>query len=218
MLLWHYQYFRNYFLPTKCHLKDNKNLMLERSGQIFCFQGPHNYIVVKWKWQCEWTSSALLQKSIIQTLLWVRSSFWMCKFNYRNSWNIKHEPLALPGWAKNVKNYFLPLEFSFETSFVCLTYRINTECFESYRRADIYAFGLVLWEVCRRTLSNGIAEDYKPPFYDLVPNDPSFEDMKKVVCIDQQRPNLPNRWASNAVRLSVNGSYAVEKQYLFMDF
>ncbi|PSN51061.1 Activin receptor type-1 [Blattella germanica] len=57
---------------------------------------------------------------------------------------------------------------------------INTECFESYRRADIYAFGLVLWEVCRRTLSNGIAEDYKPPYYDLVPNDPSFEDMKKV--------------------------------------
>jgi activin receptor type-1 len=83
---------------------------------------------------------------------------------------------------------------------VC-TYSINTECFESYRRADIYSFGLVLWEVCRRTLSNGIAEDYKPPFYDLVPNDPSFEDMKKVVCIDQQRPNLPNRWSSNAVRL-----------------
>lgn len=75
---------------------------------------------------------------------------------------------------------------------------INTECFESYRRADIYSFGLVLWEVCRRTLSNGIAEDYKPPFYDLVPNDPSFEDMKKVVCVDQQRPNLPNRWSSNA--------------------
>ncbi|XP_021921868.1 activin receptor type-1 isoform X2 [Zootermopsis nevadensis] len=75
---------------------------------------------------------------------------------------------------------------------------INTECFESYRRTDIYSFGLVLWEVCRRTLSNGIAEDYKPPFYDLVPNDPSFEDMKKVVCIDQQRPSLPNRWASNA--------------------
>jgi hypothetical protein len=100
----------------------------------------------------------------------------------------------------------LLIEFSFDSSFVYFTFRINTECFESYRRADIYAFGLVLWEVCRRTLSNGIAEDYKPPFYDLVPNDPSFEDMKKVVCIDQQRPNLPNRWASNAVRLLVNGS------------
>ncbi|XP_049788940.1 activin receptor type-1 [Schistocerca nitens] len=75
---------------------------------------------------------------------------------------------------------------------------INLDCFESYKRVDIYAFGLVLWEVCRRTVSNGIAEDYKPPFYDLVPSDPSFEDMKKVVCVDQQRPIVPNRWASNA--------------------
>lgn len=75
---------------------------------------------------------------------------------------------------------------------------INAECFESYRRVDIYALGLVLWEVCWRTLSSGIAEEYKPPFHDLVPNDPSFEDMRKVVCVDQQRPNIPNRWASNA--------------------
>lgn len=63
----------------------------------------------------------------------------------------------------------------------------------------MYAVGLVLWEVCRRTLSNGIAEEYKPPFYDQVPSDPSFEDMRKVVCIDQQRPVLPNRWTSDTV-------------------
>uniref|UniRef100_A0A1B6BYG4 receptor protein serine/threonine kinase n=1 Tax=Clastoptera arizonana TaxID=38151 RepID=A0A1B6BYG4_9HEMI len=74
---------------------------------------------------------------------------------------------------------------------------INMKCFEALRRADMYAVGLVLWEVCRRTLSNGIAEEYKPPFYDQVPTDPSFEDMRKVVCIDQQRPVLPNRWTSD---------------------
>lgn len=45
----------------------------------------------------------------------------------------------------------------------------------------------------------GIVEDYKPPFYDVVPNDPSFEDMRKVVCVDQQRPNIPNRWFSDPV-------------------
>ncbi|MGH0183196.1 UNVERIFIED_CONTAM: hypothetical protein FKN15_019195 [Acipenser sinensis] len=45
-----------------------------------------------------------------------------------------------------------------------------------------------------------IAEDYKPPFHDVVPNDPSFEDMKKVACIDQQRPNIPNRWFSDPER------------------
>lgn len=76
---------------------------------------------------------------------------------------------------------------------------IRMDYFDSFRRADIYALGLVLWELCRRTVSNGIAEDYKPPFYDVVPNDPSFEDMRKVVCIDQQRPSLLNRWASDPV-------------------
>lgn len=77
--------------------------------------------------------------------------------------------------------------------------RINMVCFESLRRADMYAVGLVLWEVGRRTLCNGVAEDYKPPFHDVVPSDPSFEDMRKVVCVDQQRPVIPNRWASDTV-------------------
>lgn len=50
-------------------------------------------------------------------------------------------------------------------------------------------------------LSPGIVEDYRPPFYDVVPNDPSFEDMKKVVCVDQQTPTIPNRLAADPVRL-----------------
>ncbi|EPQ03419.1 Activin receptor type-1 [Myotis brandtii] len=49
----------------------------------------------------------------------------------------------------------------------------------------------------------GIVEDYKPPFYDVVPNDPSFEDMRKVVCVDQQRPNIPNRWFSDPTLTSL---------------
>lgn len=74
---------------------------------------------------------------------------------------------------------------------------IQMDCFESFKRVDIWALGLVLWEIARRTVSNGIVEDYKPPFHDVVPSDPSFEDMKKVVCVDQQRPNIPNRWFSD---------------------
>lgn len=46
---------------------------------------------------------------------------------------------------------------------------------------------------------SGIVEEYKPPFYDQVPNDPSFEDMRKVVCVEQQRPFIPNRWFSDPV-------------------
>ncbi|KAH8413613.1 hypothetical protein KR222_002005, partial [Zaprionus bogoriensis] len=76
---------------------------------------------------------------------------------------------------------------------------IDMDCFEALRRTDIYAFGLVLWEVCRRTISCGIAEEYKVPFYDVVPMDPSFEDMRKVVCIDNYRPSIPNRWSSDSL-------------------
>lgn len=47
----------------------------------------------------------------------------------------------------------------------------------------------------------GIVEEYRPPFFDVVPSDPSFEDMKKVVCVDQQTPVIPNRLFSDSVRL-----------------
>ncbi len=33
---------------------------------------------------------------------------------------------------------------------------IQTDCFESYKRVDIWAFGLVLWEIAIRTVSNGM--------------------------------------------------------------
>lgn len=46
-----------------------------------------------------------------------------------------------------------------------------------------------------------MVEDYQPPFWDVVPSDPSFEDMKKVVVVDQQRPTIPNRWISDAVSI-----------------
>lgn len=32
---------------------------------------------------------------------------------------------------------------------------IQADCFDSYKRVDIWAFGLVLWEVARRMVSNG---------------------------------------------------------------
>lgn len=42
-------------------------------------------------------------------------------------------------------------------------------------------------------------EEYQLPYHDLVPTDPSFEDMKEVVCIKKQRPSFPNRWSSDEV-------------------
>ena len=35
-----------------------------------------------------------------------------------------------------------------------LSNNINTNCFDSFKAADIYCLGLVFWEVCRRTVSN----------------------------------------------------------------
>ncbi|KAM9342675.1 serine/threonine-protein kinase receptor R3 [Pholidichthys leucotaenia] len=76
---------------------------------------------------------------------------------------------------------------------------IRVDIFESYKQTDIWALGLVFWEVTRRTIVNGIVEEYRPPFFDLVPSDPSFEEMKKVVCVDQQRPSLHNRLHSHPI-------------------
>ncbi|XP_037540093.1 serine/threonine-protein kinase receptor R3 [Nematolebias whitei] len=76
---------------------------------------------------------------------------------------------------------------------------IRLDTFESYKQTDIWALGLVFWEIARRTNVNGIVEEYRPPFFDLVPIDPSFEEMKKVVCVDQQRPSLHNRLHSHPI-------------------
>uniref|UniRef100_A0A8D2DP08 TGF-beta receptor type-1 n=1 Tax=Sciurus vulgaris TaxID=55149 RepID=A0A8D2DP08_SCIVU len=73
---------------------------------------------------------------------------------------------------------------------------INMKHFESFKRADIYAMGLVFWEIARRCSIGGIHEDYQLPYYDLVPSDPSIEEMRKVVCEQKLRPNIPNRWQS----------------------
>lgn len=80
---------------------------------------------------------------------------------------------------------------------------ITGKSFESFRRADMYAFALVMWEVGRRCLINGIAEECRLPYYDFVPSDPSFEDMKKVVCVDQQRPSLLNRWSCDSTLMGM---------------
>ncbi|KAL0103094.1 hypothetical protein PUN28_017437 [Cardiocondyla obscurior] len=77
---------------------------------------------------------------------------------------------------------------------------LNVECLESFRQADIYTLGLILWEVCRRCISNGVALEYAMPYSEWLPNsnqEPSIEEMRKLVSFDQRRPPLPNRWHSD---------------------
>ncbi|XP_062398935.1 bone morphogenetic protein receptor type-1B [Sardina pilchardus] len=74
---------------------------------------------------------------------------------------------------------------------------LNRNHFQSYIMADMYSFGLILWEIARRCVSGGIVEEYQLPYHDLVPTDPSYEDMREVVCIKRLRPSFPNRWSSD---------------------
>ncbi|KAJ8253337.1 hypothetical protein GJAV_G00211800 [Gymnothorax javanicus] len=73
---------------------------------------------------------------------------------------------------------------------------INMSSFESFKRADMYSLGLVFWELARRCSVRGTCEDYQLPYYDMVSSDPSVEDMRKVVCDQKLRPNIPNQWQS----------------------
>ncbi|XP_048201397.1 activin receptor type-1C isoform X2 [Perognathus longimembris pacificus] len=73
---------------------------------------------------------------------------------------------------------------------------MNLSIFESFKRADIYSLGLVYWEIARRCSVGGIVEEYQLPYYDMVPSDPSIEEMRKVVCDQKFRPSIPNQWQS----------------------
>jgi hypothetical protein len=56
---------------------------------------------------------------------------------------------------------------------------------------------VVLWATNLRV--TGIVAEYQVPFYDAVGNDPSFDEMHRVVCVDRRRPEIPNRWNENEV-------------------
>lgn len=75
---------------------------------------------------------------------------------------------------------------------------MNNTCFESFKFADVYAMGLVFWEICSRCKHNLLPEnpEFKLPYSDVVGPDPSIEEMRKVVCIERLRPNIPNPWAA----------------------
>lgn len=72
-------------------------------------------------------------------------------------------------------------------------------CYKKWCQLDLHPVNAHRTMLTFFFLFLGMVEDYRPPFYDVVPHDPSFEDMKKVVCVDQQRPNVPNTWCLDNV-------------------
>ena len=45
----------------------------------------------------------------------------------------------------------------------------------------------------------GGAEEYQVPYAERVEHDPSLEEMKKLVSIEEYRPPLPNNWECDEV-------------------
>ncbi|XP_072115878.1 TGF-beta receptor type-1 [Mobula birostris] len=76
---------------------------------------------------------------------------------------------------------------------------INASHFDSFKHLDVYALGLILWEIANRCSAGDACNEYQMPYYDLVPLDPSIEDMRKVVCEQSQRPRVLAQWHCSEV-------------------
>lgn len=67
----------------------------------------------------------------------------------------------------------------------------------------MYSLALVIWEVLRKTrvieTDPTSAEEFALPYHCDVQSDPSFEEMRKVVCVAQRRPDIPQKWMQNHV-------------------
>ena len=71
---------------------------------------------------------------------------------------------------------------------------INLATFEGLRRADMYMFGLISWEIGHRIAPR--TRPYQYPYQNEVPGDPSVQEMREVVVDDMSRPLLPEWWES----------------------
>lgn len=67
---------------------------------------------------------------------------------------------------------------------------LDTRKFDSFTLSDIYSFSLVFWEGLNQSEFNSNSGNYCLPYYEFTNNDPSIEEMKKVVNIDNRRPKL----------------------------
>ncbi|CAF0769750.1 unnamed protein product [Rotaria sp. Silwood1] len=79
---------------------------------------------------------------------------------------------------------------------------LNERSFESFKAADIYALGLVYWELLRRCQTNPNENDvdsYQVPYEDILPSNPTFEQMRDVVCTRKIRPPPSPRWQSHPI-------------------
>lgn len=72
----------------------------------------------------------------------------------------------------------------------CLANTINTSSIDNFKKCDIYAFALVIWECLSRLKlrESDQVKEYMPPYSEHVQGNPSVADMMEVVCSKQMRP------------------------------
>lgn len=76
---------------------------------------------------------------------------------------------------------------------------LNYQEFSTFAKADLYQYSLVMWEVCNRTSQyrGDPVPKHQLPYDEIVPTNPSVDDMIKLVCDDQYRPSINCIWRDN---------------------
>ncbi|CAF0943715.1 unnamed protein product [Adineta steineri] len=79
---------------------------------------------------------------------------------------------------------------------------LNDRNFESFKAADIYALGLVYWEILRRcqiSSTENDAEKYQVPYEDVSQGNPNADQMRDIVCVKKHRPPISERWTTHPI-------------------
>ncbi|XP_067929900.1 TGF-beta receptor type-2-like [Watersipora subatra] len=62
---------------------------------------------------------------------------------------------------------------------------------EAVLQSDVYSMALVLWEIFSRCkISDAGVENYRPPYYEFVGDQPTHDSMTQVVCTNNSRPTF----------------------------